>query len=130
MTEEDRKRIVEVERILAGDPACTVAKAIAEFISDLEKSQGAYLSYNQLAKVAEIDPFDERLGKSLAILTSEKVRLLNLFYVYENANGDEYRLSSTDLREAMQYGYLVDPYSGTTDAQFKKHLFPYFERAF
>ncbi len=120
-------QLAEVERILANDPACEVAKGIVQKLLDLDPRQAAYLSYRQLATFASVDATDARLAQSVALLTSEKIGLLSLFYVYEDVDGNEHRLAAKEFEEAMRLGFIVDPVSGEQNPEFRRHLFPYFE---
>lgn len=129
MSVDASEPIAEIDRILGDDPACDVAKNIAKNIVALPPSQAKYISYSQLAKFGDVEPADGRLLQCVATLTSGRVHLLNVFYVYENVNGEEYKISPEQLQEAHRHGFLVDPDSGEAVKDFRKHLYPYFERS-
>lgn len=129
MSGDAAKSIAEIDRLLADDPACAIAKNIAKNIVALSPDQARYISYSQLAKFGEIEPADGRLLQCVATLTSGRVHLLNVFYVYENIDGEEHKISPEEFQQAQRHGYLIDPHSGEAVKDFRKHLYPYFERS-
>ncbi|TBX82768.1 hypothetical protein E0I74_01140 [Rhizobium laguerreae] len=130
MAAQAAKSLEVLDRILAGNPAREVAKRIVEQASSLPPEQAKYLSYSQLANMAEVEPSDGRLIQSVAVLTAGQVDFLNPFYVFEATDGEEYRLNSRELAEAKQLGYIIDPHSGDRVLDYRHHIFPYFECKF